>query len=355
MDILETRQFAHPSRYDREGLTSKHKRKIETDYGNLHGWTHSPKHVERYYHDDTGIGEKSTHVGQVIKLDHHDSDYKKNHTEYKSEVRDKSWDFKAVHVGIHRTADEARHELAFKMAQKGDKGVSHYWKKWKEEGGSPSEKKMHARWDKKDAKKNIKEAKTYKQFMVEVIQNSIKTASEIKGSEVGDHISKHPWLKNKIGSFRGSHVYHDKHRNTHDFYAVDKKSGIIHKQLSTTTNKGGTHTISSLAGIKHDDQTHHFYHHLITKHNVVIAAGLKHKNQSHGTQSRGAIKVWQKLHGMRGVQVHAYHKGKASHVDEIGLGTTHVHWNERRDKRTHAANERRKVRDTVLVAHKEKK
>lgn len=195
--------------------------------------------------------------------------------------------------------------------------------------------------------------KTFQQFHEVRLTNL--TAKDIIGHKVGRYINRIRNLEGKlvkIGSFGSSDVYLNRQPGRiANFFAVDKETQKIHKQMSTKVNNAGVHSFMGLIGDSHPDKTHELYHYLITKHDLILVAGTKNKNDPmHGSQSPGALKVWQKLKDMPGVQIHAFYNGKAEHVWDIDKGDTHqYHYSDAERKN------RKKLTNLELVAHKTSK
>ena len=197
--------------------------------------------------------------------------------------------------------------------------------------------------------------KTFRQFNEVRLTNL--TADDLIGHSIGKDIHKVKIKKGqgvmvKIGSFKSSDVYKNQQPGRIvNYFAVDKETNKVHKHVSVRINNAGVHSFMGLIGGSHEDKTHEFYHYLITKHDIVLVAGTKNKkDEMHGSQSPGALKVWQKLQQMPGVQIHAFYNGKAEHVWDIDKGDTHqYHYSDGERK------DRKKLTNLELVAHKTSK
>ena len=149
-----------------------------------------------------------------------------------------------------------------------------------------------------------------------------------------------------IGTVKGHDVYHrPRLGNTHDYVMTKEGDRKIHTHLQTFKRVGGHHVnfVQSKPGA--GPGVHHLYHHLITKHNILLTS--RH-------QSEGGASIWQKMSKMRGVHVHAVDaKGVGHHVDLSDLRDTHVNPNDvARAKSAKDAKELRSIMAKRLVAHK---
>jgi len=106
----------------------------------------------------------------------------------------------------------------------------------------------------------------------------------------------------------GHKIYH--HVKTHlpsekIYRVVNKHSGKISTVLVTTPNSGGVETIDRVATTRSMRKNKNrlklvdLYHHLITKHNVILATD---------DQSVGGMKTWQELSRKKGINIHGWDK-----------------------------------------------
>lgn len=151
-----------------------------------------------------------------------------------------------------------------------------------------------------------------------------------------------------IGTVKGHDVYHRPRTgdNSHDYVMTKEGDKKIHTHLSTFKKKGGFHHVNfvqSKAGA--GPGVHHLYHHLITKHNVLMTSN---------NQSEGGAKIWHKISKMKGVHVHAVDaKGRGHHVDLDDISNTHVNPNDiYRTKTDREAKHLKSIMAMRLVAHK---
>ena len=118
------------------------------------------------------------------------------------------------------------------------------------------------------------------------------------------------------------------------YYAVHKKTGIVHMSMEGYRDPDKSINVTYLTG--HPDtkiKAHEFYHHLITKHNETLK-GIDH--------SPGAVKVWQRLSDMDGLDMHGVtHKGEVKYIKN---------WHN--TKETHSTDMMSPKGQMVLVAKK---
>jgi len=150
-----------------------------------------------------------------------------------------------------------------------------------------------------------------------------------------------------IGTTQGHDVYHrPRMGNSHDYVMTKAGDKKIHTHLNTFKKKGGAHHVNFLqAKPGAGPGVHHLYHHLITKHNVLLTSN---------NQSEGGAKVWHKMSKMKGVHVHAVDaKGVGHHVDLSDTRDTHVNPNDIYRAKTEKHVKRlRSIMAMRLVAHK---
>jgi hypothetical protein len=141
----------------------------------------------------------------------------------------------------------------------------------------------------------------------------------------------------------------------HHFMTVDH-TGHVDSSLTAIKN-GKAHDVDMVVS-KPGAGVHKLYHHLITKHNVILTSS---------EQSPGGLLVWKKIRKMGGVNVHGYHPktGKGAAVDILKHPEdSHVSYDElhktlrtpggSRSVRKKEYQDTKKTKDMVLVAHKNK-
>jgi hypothetical protein len=149
-----------------------------------------------------------------------------------------------------------------------------------------------------------------------------------------------------IGTVKGHDVYHrPRAGNNHDYVMTKEGDRKIHTHLNTFKKVGADHVNFVQSNPGAGPGVHHLYHHLITKHNVVLTS--RH-------QSEGGASIWNKMSKMRGVHVHAIDaKGVGHHVDLDDLRDTHVKPSDVDSaKSAKHAKELRSIMAKRLVAHK---
>jgi hypothetical protein len=106
----------------------------------------------------------------------------------------------------------------------------------------------------------------------------------------------------------GRHVYHGIDDGGHHHYMVVNHEGNVDTSI-TAIKHGKSHKVDMAVAVP-GSGVHKLYHHLITKHNHILASD---------EQSGGGLAVWQKMRKMGGVNVHGYHPrtGKAQHIDIV--------------------------------------
>jgi hypothetical protein len=134
-----------------------------------------------------------------------------------------------------------------------------------------------------------------------------------------------------------------------EYHAVNKRTGKSDMVLDgkEKKHKNGSRTlkINQLTGRKGGEmKAHELYHHLIKHHKMILHAG---------EQSEGGMKVWQRLHKHKDINIHGWNSGKKK--DTIGAkprpkGPVDV----RRVGHgfTHATAEKPHTAAMSLVAHK---
>lgn len=150
-----------------------------------------------------------------------------------------------------------------------------------------------------------------------------------------------------IGTVKGHDIYHrERQGNNHDYVMTKENDRKIHTHLNLDKKKSGAHHVNFVQAKSGEGPgVHHLYHHLITKHNIMLTS---HK------QSEGGARIWAKLQKMRGVHVHGVDsRGKGHHVDLSDISNTHANPNHLympRDKDDLATLKH--IKSLRLVAHK---
>jgi hypothetical protein len=154
----------------------------------------------------------------------------------------------------------------------------------------------------------------------------------------------------------GRHVYHGiDDEGGHHFITTDQHGHV--DSAVRTLKQGKAHKVDT-AVAKPGSGVHKLYHHLITKHDIILTSDQ---------QSRGGLNIWQKMRPMGGVNVHGYHKksGKGEHIDIVRHPEeSHVSKSELADLRradggTRAQRKKeysaaKKQMSMMVVAHKNK-
>jgi hypothetical protein len=137
--------------------------------------------------------------------------------------------------------------------------------------------------------------KKYLRKPIEKIQHSFNQVSRKK-------------LKHHSTMEDGRHVYHGIDDDGHHHYMTVNHEGKVDSSV-TAIKKGKSHHIDMAVAVP-GAGVHKLYHHLITKHDHILAS-----NQ----QSPGGLRIWQKMRKMGGINVHGYHSrsGKGEHIDIV--------------------------------------
>lgn len=130
----------------------------------------------------------------------------------------------------------------------------------------------------------------------------------------------------KISTMRSGHkVFMARDGRQYATYHVispDEKKRHFYISGEIKRHPNGYSTLSDLTLNRTSPDTgglkaHDVYHHLITKHKIILQGD---------NQSRGTIKVWQRLAAKPGVRVHGFdpNEEKGTETPRIGVGHTHV-------------------------------
>jgi hypothetical protein len=154
----------------------------------------------------------------------------------------------------------------------------------------------------------------------------------------------------------GRNVYHGIDDNGHHHYMTVNKEGKIDSSI-TAIKRGKSHHIDMAVAVP-GAGVHKLYHHLITKHDHILASD---------EQSKGGLRLWQKMRKLGGVNVHGYHprNGKAEHVDIVRHPEdSHVSNSElssflktpggTRGQRKKEYAHLKKTQEIIVVAHKDR-
>ncbi len=164
-------------------------------------------------------------------------------------------------------------------------------------------------------------------------------------SEVGKGTGKTKGFVH-IGKVKGHDVYHrERQGGNHDYVMTKEGDRKIHTHVNLDKKKAAHHVNFIQAKPGAGPGVHHLYHHLITKHNVMLTSNH---------QSEGGAKVWEKMSKLKGVHVHAVDtKGRGHHVDLSDTRDTHVNPNDvYRAKTAKEEKHLRSIQALRLVAHK---
>ena len=154
----------------------------------------------------------------------------------------------------------------------------------------------------------------------------------------------------------GRHVYHGIDHDGHHHYMTTDHEGNVNSSV-TAIKKGKAHHIDMAVAVP-GAGVHKLYHHLITKHDYILASD---------EQSHGGLAIWKKMRKMGGVNIHGYHpkSGKGQHVDLVRHPEeSHVSNKElstflktpggTREQRKKEYAHMKKTQSMMVVAHKNK-
>lgn len=166
---------------------------------------------------------------------------------------------------------------------------------------------------------------------------------EVDTSHPHTHISSykgHKIIKTHIKDDEENHViYHAVNKHGKTTLSVLGKEKQHNNKSSTLVD------LNLKSSLDNKLKAHHFYKHLITKHNVILAGDA---------QSEGGMKVWQRLKKMKGIKIHAQDERthKYSHVDDVGDGETHHGYDDTPYDVPYSDHLRNHIRDKILIAHR---
>jgi hypothetical protein len=181
--------------------------------------------------------------------------------------------------------------------------------------------------------------------------SEVKLATDVKkdhkfdNAEVGKTAGHTKGFK-YLGAVKGHDVYHrPRAENNHDYVMTNENDRKIHTHLNLDKKKSGAHHVNFVQSNGKGPGVHHLYHHLITKHNIMMTSNH---------QSEGGARIWARLQRMRGVHVHGIDsKGRGHHVDLSDTSNTHVNPNEPYMTKSKAEEKHlRSIMALRLVAHK---
>jgi len=152
---------------------------------------------------------------------------------------------------------------------------------------------------------------------------------------------------------KGNKVYTMSHPSKNVSYYLVGDSGEVNTHLVLTpkvskkTKQPISHKVEVVNANRESPGVHHLYHHLITKHNMIITSDR---------QSLGGFKIWEKLSKMKGINVHGFSKGKVYNVGVEHPSETHASADDillaRYEGEPGELADLKKAKNMTLVAHK---
>jgi len=138
----------------------------------------------------------------------------------------------------------------------------------------------------------------------------VKGKTKLKYDPETGHVQHHHTVEHVSTTPSGHHIL----RHPNHYYAFNPHTRQIDMHvMGSHWNNGKTFGIHKTAGRKGSTlKAHELYHHLVTHHGLHLESSTE--------QSRGGMKIWQKLHSMPGVKV----TNEDGHrIRKIGEGVTH--------------------------------
>lgn len=172
--------------------------------------------------------------------------------------------------------------------------------------------------------------------------------SPFVGRRVSKEATKMP------GAIKGNEIHTMNHPSGNKGFFLSK-DGVVNTHLVLTPRmvkkRGKTvpasYNVEVVSANEQSPGVHHLYHHLITKHDMVLTSDR---------QSLGGYKIWEKLSKMKGIGVHGYSRGKPVNVGTEDPEETHATVDDvimaRHEGDSNDLKDLVKKKNVMLVAHK---